>query len=315
MIDTVTIINMNTGVNINLTKDGYEYFVLDEIDWDEAAITMNTYELPKQIGSTAISVSIGTRKPKITGYVIGLRVNDRLTAGTWKERWDQQEEMIEQNKNILNRVMNPFHILRIVAGEYYLEGRCSTLPKYSKSESENNQVLCKFSVEFECFDPMFKKTEAKSTLFAEKKNKFVFPWVIKKTGNIFGVIEKNKLITVTNDGDVETGAVIEMSISGGEVKNPSFFDATTREQIKIEGTYQDGDKIVIDTNIGNESAVLIKEGEDQEQVLLGYMTDDSVFVQIKQGEEVYGYTADGGTDVFMSVIVTIEEKFFCIDKM
>lgn len=314
MVNAISISDVDTNEYVNITKYGDEYFVLDSIDWDTAAITMSTYELPKQIGASVVGVAIGTRKPKITGYVVGLRSGDTIGSKTWKEYFEAQQEIIEQNKVTLNRLLNPLRTLRIVAGEYYLEGRVSTLPKYSTSEEENNEVMCKFTVEFTCFNPMFRKLNANTILFTEREDKFRFPWVIKKTGNIFGVIIRNSLMTVTNSGDIETGAIIEMIAEGGEVKNPSFFDAETNEMIKIEYTLQSGDRLIINTNTGSESVTVMKE-DSGEEVVLGYMTDDSVFVQIKRGLGTYGYSADGETAVFLKVTVTIEEQMFTIETL
>lgn len=316
MVKQITIKNLTTGQEVFLSVFGDSYYVLDEIDWDRPGISFATYELPEQIGSSVYNTAVSTRTPKITGYVVAEKAMEKIQAATWEEYYNKAEETIEENKRLLNKIINPFHVIRVISGEYYIEGKVSNIISYSDTEQENNEILCKFSFEFTAFNSMFRKLEDEegNRSFSVVKETFRFPMVWTQNNTVFGIIGKSKLITITNSGDVPVGVVITIDILGGTAKNPTFFDANTNESIGFERDFENGEQIVIDTRKGEEDAyVITADGENES--LLGYLLTESVFVKIKQGEGQYGYSADEGTETYMNVNVSFAGEYFYMEDM
>ena len=69
MIDKIVIRNIENGEEQEISSDN-PVFVLDSIDWDSPSISMESYRVPFQIGQTLSGVTVGTRKPTVTGYVV-----------------------------------------------------------------------------------------------------------------------------------------------------------------------------------------------------------------------------------------------------
>ena len=65
--------------------------------------------------------------------------------------------------------------------------------------------------------------------------------------------------TIINNGDVETGIIIEM-LASGNVVNPTIYNADTRGSFGLNITLQMGDKVTINTTPGNKSVILTRYG-------------------------------------------------------
>ena len=81
MVKKVTLTNSVTKDSIVIdSKDGY--YIIDEIDWDTPSVEMSAYRVPYQIGQSYAGLTVGTRKPTITGYVVAKDVEQ---ANTWEQ--------------------------------------------------------------------------------------------------------------------------------------------------------------------------------------------------------------------------------------
>ena len=78
----------------------------------------------------------------------------------------------------------------------------------------------------------------------------------------------------------------------GALSNPSLFNVNTREYMKLNFDMQGGDVITIDTNYGNKSITLQRNG--QETNIYRYMDVDSTFLQLDIGDNIFRYDADSG---------------------
>ena len=61
-----------------------------------------------------------------------------------------------------------------------------------------------------------------------------------------------------NDGDVESGMIITLIAESGNVKNPKISNMTTGENIEFKIDLNLGDKLVIDTQLGQQAVTLIQ---------------------------------------------------------
>ena len=320
MIQELQIINKVNRQQLSLARDGSTQYVLDEVDWDVPSVSFSTYRVPFQIGVSLSGVELGTRKPSITGYVVS-RVHGREFLGRgWNEFLEAQLQDIEQKKYELNRVINPLQDIRIVVGEYFIEGRPSSAVKFSNRENENNEVLCMFTIDVDCFSPMFRLDKGKQTVFAQIQPKFRFPLVLKETGNIMGVVSSQKIVNVVNDGDCDIGGIIKLEAVGGVVENPTIFNVDTQEQFMIRLALQEGDYLLINTNIGEENVIhhhanYLETGKSKDENVIADVLEGSSFFQFKQGSNLYGYSVEHGSDIFVNLTFDMDELFLNMKGM
>lgn len=320
MIHELQIINKVNGQQLSLAMDGSTHYVLDEIDWDVPSVSFSTYRVPFQVGVSLSGVELGTRKPSITGYVISTINGKNFIGKGWNEFLEAQLQDIEQKKYELNRVINPLQDIRIVVGDYFIDGRPSNAVKFSNKEDENNEVLCMFKIDIDCFSPMFRLSKGKKTVLAQTHQKLRFPLVLKEKGNIMGIVSNQNTVNILNDGDCDVGGIIKLEAVGGTVKNPTIFNVGTQEQFMIRLTLNKGDYITINTRVGEESvthhyANYFGTGKPKDENAIGYVLEGSSFLQFKQGSNLYGYSVEEGSEVFVNLTIDMDEQFFNLKGM
>lgn len=301
MIKEISIQNIQTNNVVNMGYEGS--FIIDKINWDAPSISLDSYRVPFQIGTTFLGVTIGDRTPTITGHIVADLKNENILGMKWNDYFKKQEQLIEEQKEVLNRLININQWVIIKAGEYSLKAKPTQPPKYSSNESENNEVLCYFELEFECFDPLF-YSETKYIELATIQESFHFPLVIPKEKVIFGEIQKRQSISVHNDSDVDCGCIITIKATGGIVTNPKVYNVNTGEYIAFEGvSLKQNDVLTINTNIGEENVIVHRVETAKDERIIGKLVRGSKFIQIKQGVNFYAYEVESGST---SVEVVIE---------
>ena len=102
MVKKVTLTNSVTKDSIVISSnDGY--YIIDEIDWDTPSVEMSAYRVPYQIGQSYAGLTVGTRKPTITGYVVAKDVEQ---ASTWEQYWQNCETAVQDKKEELDRIVS-----------------------------------------------------------------------------------------------------------------------------------------------------------------------------------------------------------------
>lgn len=321
MVESVTIVNKESGEQIEIGT-GANY-VLDSVDWDSPSVTMQSYRTPFQIGKTLSGVVVGTRKPTITGYIIADITKINSLGMTWEEYNKRQKQEIEQKKKELNKLISVYQDVTIKAGEYNLDARPTGFVKYSTDMKENNEILCLFSIEFECFNPMFYK-QSKTVVLATTENKFTFPMVLtsdtKDEYAVFGEIVKRQSMIAENDGDVDVGCTIVIMAKGGEVKNPKVYNVTTGEFLEIDGTkINDGESFIITTEAGEENVIYryksSSDGSIKELTRISFLKTGSEFFKIRRGSAYYGYSVNSEYANNVDMSLTYTERYANIEEM
>lgn len=290
MINEITIVN-GTGDSVTIGNDpekDYD-FILDSIDWDTPAVTMNTYNIPNQIGASFNGVTVGTRKPVVAGYVVANTKNIDTAGLTWEEYYKKQLKMIEENKEKLNNIISVMSDVVIVASNYVLDGRPSLPPKYATDEERNNEVMCYFELNFECFNPLF---------HANASNELEMP----NAGTEY---------TLNNDCHATIGMSITMDFTG-TVENPEFTNATSGETVKVEKTFKSGDRVIITTAVGDENIYIVQNGIQHSHVYLASV--DSTFPKLQVGNNRLSFSATNGASN-MDVNVTYMKEYYTLKEM
>lgn len=151
-----------------------------------------------------------------------------------------------------------------------------------------------FSILFRCLDPFWREDQENREEVATWVGDWEFPTEIIKddeTSMTFGHHEESVIVTVYNAGHVTTGMRMVFRALGA-LSNPSLFNVNTREYMKLNFDMQGGDVITIDTNYGNKSITLQRNG--QETNIYRYMDVDSTFLQLDIGDNIFRYDADSG---------------------
>ena len=142
-----------------------------------------------------------------------------------------------------------------------------------------------------CPKPYFKDVENLVTIFSDVSSLFEFPFNITKSGVEISAITTNQRRSIINTGDIETGVIIKL-FATGTVLNPVIYDVLKRTQLKLNFNMLAGDTIVINTNVGEKSIELIRDGVTYNA--MGYMAHDSSWFVMESGDNVFTYDADSG---------------------
>lgn len=275
MIETLTLRNKEIDRQVLIDKTTSSY-VLDEVDLGTIEATHQSSKYPSQIGSTNTGSTLGTRTISISGWVIGRTI-----------------DAIETYKQTLNVIINPLQMLEIQYNKYKLEFKPKNTIKYSTSHKENNEVLCKFLISGQCFDPLFKEMEETKIVMSAIVSTFHFPLEIPESGVIMSYRMPSLKAIITNSGTIETGLSIVFE-AHGSVKNPKITNMSTGEFIQINKTMTAGEKIVICTEDSKESITSILNSTASN--CFKYFDLASSWMQLKLGENVMIYGAEKNVD-------------------
>lgn len=277
MIESITLKNLVTNQSILIDKTTSDW-VLGEIDLGTVEGNHHSYKYVNQVGVYIDSTSLEERAVSIPGWVIGEDLAD-----------------MKDNMTVLNRLVNPQHELELTLfDQYVLRFKPDYSIKYATPYEENNEVLCQFLIQGTCADPMFSTKNGILTQIALVLPKFHFPLIIPQDkGIILGLRQPNLLATIVNDGDIDTGMVIEFSCNT-TVVNPSLLHVETQEFIKINKTITPGETITVSTVSGNKYVKGYHDGQTENY--FKYWDWDSTWLQMYRGVNVLKYDADSGVE-------------------
>lgn len=142
-----------------------------------------------------------------------------------------------------------------------------------------------------CPQPYFKAVNELTSIFSDVSPLFSFPFSVAETGVEISAITTNQRKSIVNAGDIETGAIIKL-FAIGTVVNPILYDVLKRTHLKLNFTMLPSDTIIINTNVGEKSIELIRDGVTYNA--LGYMLPDSTWFTLEAGDNVFTYDADSG---------------------
>ena len=152
-----------------------------------------------------------------------------------------------------------------------------------------------------CPKPYFKDVNDLVTTFGDVSPMFEFPFSIPKSGVEISAITTNQRKSIVNTGDIETGIIIKL-FAVGTVVNPVIYDVLNRTQLKLNFTMLASDTILINTNVGEKSIELIRDGVTYNA--MGYMAQNSSWFELQSGDNVFTYDADSGNSYLQLTFTT-----------
>ncbi|APU60728.1 phage tail family protein [Clostridium botulinum] len=228
----------------------------------------------EQDGSTCVGSTLDDRNIVIQGSII-----------------DNKEINREKLLSIINPKLKSKLIYIDGNIKKYVECIVETAPIIPK---ENNP---KFQISLLCNNPYWKDYIDSKVNIALWKGDFHFPLVIPvNKGITMGHREPSLIVNVLNNGQVETGMIIEF-FARGTLKNPSLFNVNTREFIKINKGMVAGEKFIINTNYSKKKILQKLNGVTTD--ILNYLDivgGGDTFLQLDVGDNLFRYNADSNLD-------------------
>lgn len=288
MVEGITLVNTVTNAKLELDMVNTPSFILGSVSWGKIKGDHHTYSYVGQVGETHASTTLGTRDIEIEGWIIA-----------------KTDISMTQRKKMLNQFVNPQQELILYYSDYKISFYPDSSVTYGDDYEDNNEVIVKFAIDGESFDPLFRNKNNSRVNSGYEVGMFHFPLIISQTpdppgGIVFGRKIFNYMMNVYNAGAVETGMTIEF-IANAEVLNPSITNVRTQEIIKINKMLTAGEKVTIDTVIGEKSVWVELNGVRKNG--FKYKSYDSSWLQLAIGDNVFRYNAeDGINDLTVNII-------------
>lgn len=288
MVEGITLVNTVTNAKLELDMVNTPSFILGSVSWGKIKGDHHTYSYVGQVGETHASTTLGTRDIEIEGWIIA-----------------KTDISMTQRKKMLNQFVNPRQELILYYSDYKISFYPDSSVTYGDDYEDNNEVIVKFAIDGESFDPLFRNKNNSRVNSGYEVGMFHFPLIISQApdppgGIVFGRKIFNYMMNVYNAGAVETGMTIEF-IANAEVLNPSITNVRTQEIIKINKMLTAGEKVTIDTVIGEKSVWVELNGVRKNG--FKYKSYDSSWLQLAIGDNVFRYNAeDGINDLTVNII-------------
>lgn len=144
-----------------------------------------------------------------------------------------------------------------------------------------------------CMKPFFEDRNIKKDDMSTTEDLFEFPFMIEKEGVEFSRINKELTKEILNDGDTETGVIIELT-ANGEVVKPIIYNVETREYFGLNITLQSGDVVTINTNNFNKKVELLRYGETRN--IINNIVKGNKWFKLNPGYNTFTYQCEEGEE-------------------
>lgn len=156
----------------------------------------------------------------------------------------------------------------------------------------NSQIM---QVSIICPDPFFKDENEIVIDISKQYDAFEFPFEIDSSGIEFSTIDTDRSTIVVNYGDVDSGMIIELSTVQGTINNPVIYNYQTGEQLRINDSINEGEKIIVNTNKGKKSLIKIVDGVERN--IINKFDIKTTWLQLRRGANYFTYSADSQSEL------------------
>ena len=236
-------------------------YVRTSADWGVVDATHSTSKGMTQIGERVANTSLDTREIEIVGHIKAASAED-----------------MEAKKTALDRMCDPRKpFFAMPTPVKQIECYATSTPKYPPGKLLNNSSVAQFTISAVAYDPLFRDAA---------------PRIRRNSAG-------SQTVILPNNGDLETGLVIELTASA-VVRNPVITNIDTEEFIALKHVFAAGEKVIINTNYGAES-VMSCIG-DVEADIINDLDLESDFLQAPMGTSHIRITAASGAADLAAVI-------------
>ena len=260
-----------------VTIGGAPPYILNSFDAGAPKSNLITTSAPGQDGKTVESQLLEERAPSITLTIHGDSVDD-----------------LYQKRRKLFAIFSPK-----LSGtlQYTNDAGTRAIPCVVDGEpTVKPRVGCgmQILIQLFCPDPYWLDTEETKMGIALWMGDFSFPFSIPQNVGIeLGHRVSNLIVNAYNPGDVPCGLRIEFTALA-TVEKPSILNVNTRELMKVKRTMAAGDKIIINTALGNETVRMNHGGVETN--VMNYIDIESDFFQLAPGDNLLRYDTESGID-------------------
>lgn len=222
----------------------------------------------------------------------GVRIEPRVIEINGKIKDPEKANQLKLRRDAL-KILNPEldGTLYYTFGDFQrkIGARVDSAPIFTHPDLSQE-----FKITFKCLDPFWQADVETKSDIASWLGDWEFPVEIDKDDPedmIFGHHEESVIVDIYNDGHVSTGMRVRFRAIGA-LSNPLLFNVNTREFIKVNYSMEAGDEILINTQYGQKTVTLIRNGTETN--IYRYLDVDSTFMQLEIGDNLFRYNADGG---------------------
>lgn len=152
------------------------------------------------------------------------------------------------------------------------------------------------SISVICPNPYFYDIESNTISLNGILKSFEFPFENKLSERTieFGTIVRNSTGNIYYTGSQSIGVEIIISFSG-DVSGLQIYNANTREKMEFNNyIFRNKQKLHINSQRGEKSIMLFDGGNATN--ILNYLTNDSEFIHLENGDNVFAYKATSGSE-------------------
>lgn len=208
----------------------------------------------------------------------------------------------EKNRLLVYSVVRVSHSIEILYKsdllDVFIEGHvesCS-ISHFAKKQIVTVSILCEF--------PYFKSAQEMINDLTSLVSLFHFPFASTATPElVMGYIDPMTSVVISNDGAVETGLIFEL-YARNTISDPKIYNYQTNEFMKLNFTMQAGDLITINTERGEKSVTLLREGVEQN--IFNYWDKDNTWLMLHPEGSAFVYEISSG--LISNLLVRIKHR-------
>lgn len=207
---------------------------------------------------------------------------------------------VEANRLLLYSICRIGGFIRV----YYENGSRSVYVDGYIENIDNNPFSISEQIQLSilCPQPYWK---AATTLYYDVSqivDGFTFPFAIEADGIPFSTIDNDRIVSIVNKGNVESGVIIEITANGNGIENLKLVQENTGDYFIVETTLNVGDVVRINSYKGEKNITI--NGESAFNVIGA----GSNWLTLLAGDNTFSYTADANPDL-ASVIFEVVEMY------
>ena len=277
--------------------------ILENKNGDKISLTSNNkYVLTEIDGLNSPNASINTSD----GIFDGERYNSsKMEMRTILLSIDINSPA-DENRINLYKVARPKEYIKINyknrLREVFLEGYVNST-SIGYMEMKQNATISII-----CPEPYFKGAQEIINEIALVIKMFNFPFTSEEEPVLcFGIIQEILETEIINIGETDTGLIITLE-ANGDVLDPIIFNRGTGEFIGVNFMMRTGDEIIINTNVGEKSVTLFRNGEKTN--IFNNLMKDITWLQLRTGNNVFAFeTKNGETPEHLTLKFKYSNKY------
>ncbi len=256
----------------------FPYFYVNLEGKDGLNVNISKTKSPGQDGSTIDNVNLDDRPLRLLGSIKG----------------NTKEEIARYRARLL-QAFNPKvkGWLQYEYGDIKRRIRCQVekAPVFSKQNKSFRYQ--DFLIDLIAPNSFWMDENAIKAEIAIWRGAFEFPLEIVAEGIEMGYREPSLIVNIENKGDVPCGMEIQFK-AFATVVNPSLFNVSTREYIKVNRNMEAGEVITVTTHFQNKRVELNKNGIVSNA--FNWIDATSTFLQLDVGDNLLRYDSNEGLD-------------------